>query len=170
MKIGFVSSGNSGVGVLNRLLSLGHEVIVYNHSLFRADDLLEKGARIVQSPFHVTDADLVISMISDDKEFETVVYGEDGLMKTLRPDTIHISMGKISSEFAEQLHMDHLILGTHFVGAPVFGDATNAETGHLFFAVAGECEVLEKCQGIFNDLSRQVFRVSNTPSLALQCH
>lgn len=45
MKIGFVGTGVMGTGMINNLLAAKHDVIVYNRTREKADDVIANGAR-----------------------------------------------------------------------------------------------------------------------------
>ena len=81
MKIGIVGTGKMGSAMAKRLLSLNHQVFVWNRSAARAQPLLELGARPAASLGELaTQADLVITMLTDEKALEAVYFGAEGLL------------------------------------------------------------------------------------------
>ena len=50
MKIGFIGLGSMGLPMARNLLDAGHELVVYNRTRSRADELARKGGKAAGSP------------------------------------------------------------------------------------------------------------------------
>jgi 3-hydroxyisobutyrate dehydrogenase-like beta-hydroxyacid dehydrogenase len=96
MKIGFIGLGQMGAGMAANLLKAGHEVVVYNRTASKADALVRLGAQAQHSIEAVCAADTVITMLSDDNALEDVVFGEGGVLASLKKGAVHISSSTIS--------------------------------------------------------------------------
>lgn len=166
MKIGFIGLGHMGSKMAARLLQAGFELSVFNRTASRAEELVHQGAKLVQSPAELAECHIVISMVTDDKALESVVYGERGFLRHLEPGTIHISMSTISPSFAEHLESDHQMVNCFLVGAPVFGRPDAAATGKLFILAGGDEQVLRSCKRVFAALAQKVFTVGDSPGQA----
>ena len=53
MKVGFIGLGLMGIRMANNLIEHGHELVIYNRTIEKADQLIKKGAVLVQSPLEV---------------------------------------------------------------------------------------------------------------------
>src|SRR5246127_3446696 len=90
MKVGFIGLGHMGAGMAANLLKAGHEVTAYNRTAGKDRALIEHGAGAAA---HVADAcrgDVVITMLADDNALEGVVFGDNGVMVSLRKGAIHV--------------------------------------------------------------------------------
>ncbi len=105
MKIGVCGTGRMGAAIAQRLMSVGHEVGVWNRDAAKTRPLAEAGAKSFASPAELVDGcEAVIVMLLNDAATEAVYQGANGILKgkltgklvidnsTVRPDTM-ISMG-----------------------------------------------------------------------------
>ncbi|PSJ40413.1 NAD(P)-dependent oxidoreductase [Allosphingosinicella deserti] len=164
MRIGFVGLGQMGSAMARNLLAAGHQLTVWNRSAGKADGLGAEGARAAASPAEAADgADIVVTMLADDKAVEEVVFGDQGLLSGTR---LHVSMSTISVALAERLTAAHAEAGGVLVSAPVFGRPAAAEAAKLFIAAAGPADARAACTPLFDAVGQRVFAVGDTPSQA----
>ncbi|HQT38251.1 MAG TPA: NAD(P)-dependent oxidoreductase [Acidocella sp.] len=166
MKVGFIGLGQMGHGMALNLLNAGHEVIVYNRSSGKANDLIERGAHEAASVASASGGDAVITMLADDNALEQVALGEAGIIANLAKSALHISSSTISVALAERLTKTHAQAGQRFVSAPVFGRPDAAAAGKLFVAAAGADDALKDCAPLFDAIGQRTIILSPTPSLA----
>jgi 3-hydroxyisobutyrate dehydrogenase-like beta-hydroxyacid dehydrogenase len=166
MKIGFIGLGHMGVGMAANLAAAGHQLSVFNRSPGRAGRLVELGAREVQSLASACDADVVVTMLSDDSAVSSVAFGEDALIAHLPKEAIHVSMSSISVALSERLEAAHAAAGQRFLAAPVFGRPAMAAAGKLFIVVAGPAATVETCQPLFQAMGQKTIVVGRNPPLA----
>ena len=73
----------------------------------------------------------------DDAAVESIVFGEAGIINSLRKGAIHISSSTISVALSDKLAAAHAEKEERFVSAPVFGRPEAAAAAKLFITVAG---------------------------------
>ncbi len=166
MKIGFMGLGHMGSKMAARLIHAGFDLSVYNRTPSAATEVVAQGANLVQTPADLSDCHIIISMLSDDKAVESVVYGERGFLRHLEPGAIHICMSTISPSLAEHMDVDHKMVNCFLVGAPVFGRPELAEAGKLFIMAGGDEQVLKSCKRVFAALAQKVFHIGESPAHA----
>jgi 3-hydroxyisobutyrate dehydrogenase len=77
--IGFLGTGNMGIGMAARLLEAGHNVRVFNRTKIKAVPLIEKGAVFADTPRQAAEgADAIIAMVGDDAASRAVWLGDEG--------------------------------------------------------------------------------------------
>ena len=160
MQVGFIGLGHMGRGMAANLLAAGHALTVYNRSSDKADPLIGKGARLAKTPGDAARAQVVITMLADDHAVERVVFDKGGILDSLAPGAIHVSMSTISVALAERLAAAHRDKGQEFVAAPVFGRPDAAAAAKLFIVTAGKPEAVATCQPLFDALGQRTFIVS----------
>jgi len=160
MQVGFIGLGHMGRGMAANLLAAGHALTVYNRSSDKADPLIGTGARLAKTPGDAARAQVVITMLADDHAVEQVVFDEGGVLDSLAPGAIHVSMSTISVALAERLAGAHRDKGQEFVAAPVFGRPDAAASAKLFIVTAGKPEAVATCQPLFDALGQRTFIVS----------
>jgi 3-hydroxyisobutyrate dehydrogenase-like beta-hydroxyacid dehydrogenase len=161
-----------GAPMAKRLLGARHELTVWNRTHRRAEALGAEGAQIAASPADVArSCDVVMTMLFDDAAHEEVLFGPhglpvNGLMSTLRPGALHISLSTISVALSQRLTEEHARRGQLFVAAPVFGRPNVAEEGKLWIAVAGADDAVGKARPLLEPLSRGISVVGKEPRQA----
>jgi 3-hydroxyisobutyrate dehydrogenase-like beta-hydroxyacid dehydrogenase len=156
MKIGFLGLGNMGEPMARNLLnSDNHEITVYNRTFSKTENLKKKGAHVAGSVQElVSNADVLITMLSDDYALLSVMYDEGGL-DAMNEGAIHVSMSTISTELSREFEDVHEQENTTFVSAPVFGRPDFAAEGKLWIVAAGDNEAIEKCKPLFDIMGRE---------------
>ena len=156
MKIGFIGLGQMGSAMAATLLQAGHDLTVYNRTRTAADPLEKAGAQVASSPAEAaSQADAVITMLSNDEAVEAVTLGRDGLIEGLGKEAVHISMSTISPNLSKQLTNSHTQAGQAYLAAPVFGRPDAAEKGNLWVVVGGDKAQIKRCQPIWDTVSQR---------------
>jgi 3-hydroxyisobutyrate dehydrogenase-like beta-hydroxyacid dehydrogenase len=155
-----------------RLLAARYELTVWNRTRQRTEVLASQGAQAAATPAEVArDCDVVMTMLFDDAAHEDVLFGPkdlpvNGLLGTLRPGALHISMSTISVALSQRLSEEHARRGQEFVAAPVFGRPNVAEEGRLWIAVGGADDAIARAHPLLEPLSRGISVVGNEPRQA----
>jgi 3-hydroxyisobutyrate dehydrogenase-like beta-hydroxyacid dehydrogenase len=165
MRVGFIGLGNMGAAMARNLLKAGHEVIVWNRSADKADALVAEGATLATSPAEAAQAEVVHTMLADDRALEAVTFGEDGLLSAA-PGFVHVAHGTISVKLAERLAQAHAGHGSIYVSAPVFGRPPAAIDAKLFVVAAGPEAGLARARPLFEAIGQRTFEIGETPSQA----
>jgi 3-hydroxyisobutyrate dehydrogenase-like beta-hydroxyacid dehydrogenase len=166
MDIGFIGLGNMGQGMAANLITAGHRVAVYNRSPDKAEALVRQGATAARSVAEASRAEVVFTMLSDDRAVETVAFGEGGIVASLAPGATHVSSSTISVALSERLATAHAGAGQRYAAAPVFGRPDAASAAKLFVVAAGAPEVLQPLSSLFDAIGQRTFVVSEQPHTA----
>ena len=165
MKIGVCGTGRMGSSIAHRLLSLGHEVGVWNRNSAKTKALIDAGAKLFASPAELVEGcDVLIVMLLNDAAIEAVYRGPTGILKsglagkliidmsTVRPDT----MASVGASVAQQ--------GAAFVESPVGGSTGPAKEGKLFGLVGGTKADVARAMPVLEQLCRRIEHVGDTGS------
>ena len=166
MKVGFIGLGQMGSGMAARLLKAGHELTVYNRTPEKAKPLVDKGAKLASRVSDACNGDVVFTMLADDGAVESVVLGQDGVLRHLAKGAMHISSSTISVALSERLAAAHAKAGQAFVAAPVFGRPSAAAAGELFVIVAGDRGAIDVANPLFAAVGQRTFVMSDKPEAA----
>jgi len=168
MKIGFIGLGRMGQGMGSRLLSGGHDLLVYNRTAGKAAEMEKAGARVAPSIAAVCkDRELVITMVADDAALNDVALGQGGVRDSLPKDAVHVSMGTHSAAAIQTVAAAHKQAGQPFVAAPVLGRPDAAAAGQIVIVCAGPAEALKKCEPAFSVLGRKTMAAASAPEAAI---
>jgi 3-hydroxyisobutyrate dehydrogenase-like beta-hydroxyacid dehydrogenase len=164
MDIGFIGLGAMGRAMAANLVEAGHRVRVWNRTRGPVDQLAGLGAEPAATPREAL-AEVVISMLADDDAVREVILAQ-GVLDAARAGTIHVNMATISVGLAQSLTDEHRRRGLHYVAAPVFGRPDAAAAGQLNIVAAGEGEVLDRVQPLFDAIGRRTWRMGREPRQA----
>jgi len=166
MKIGFIGLGRMGAGMASCLGQAGYDLTVFNRSAERMQALVGAGAKAAQNIAEVCAADVVFTMLADDKALEDVVLGPGGILGCLKPGAIHVSCSTVSVALSARLAQAHGQEQQGYIAAPVFGRPEAAAAGKLFMVAAGKRDLIESIQALFDVLGQRTFIVSEVPEKA----
>jgi 3-hydroxyisobutyrate dehydrogenase len=156
-KIGFIGLGIMGKPMALNLLKAGFEVTVYNRTESKTEEPVARGARKAGSPAEVAaDTTVIITIVSDTPDVESVILGENGVIEGIRPDSVVIDMSTISPEatrsIAARLREKH----THMLDAPVSGGEQGAIDGTLSIMAGGDTEIFERCLPVLQAMGKNI--------------
>lgn len=167
MKIGFIGLGHMGAAIAANLVKAHHEVAIWNRSPAKAQPLVQAGAVLASSPKEAARGrEVVFTMLADDAALDSVLQGNDGLMRGLDAGAVHISMSTIAVATADRLAEEHAAKQQRFACAPVFGRPDAAAAAKLFIVAAGDSRTLDLADPLFQVTGQRVFRVGEKPSAA----
>lgn len=158
--IGFIGLGTMGEPMAANLLRKGYSVIAYNRTPGKEGQLQELGADIANSPLEVAkQADVIITMISNDLAIEEVYYGDEGIFKELTPGTTLIDSSTVSPDLARRLAASATEKFCDFIDAPVTGSKPAAIDGSLLFMAGGDKQIIDGHQDILLAMGREVIHM-----------
>jgi 3-hydroxyisobutyrate dehydrogenase-like beta-hydroxyacid dehydrogenase len=140
------------------LLKAGFPLVVWNRTASRADELVKQGAKLAANPREVaSQADVLITIVSDPPALEDILWGANGAMDALRRGTIYIDSSTVSPNLARRAAKACADRGVDFLDAPVTGGNWGAEKGDLVFMVGGDAQVFERAKAVLEVLGKKFF-------------
>lgn len=121
------------------LAKAGHHVTVFNRTLVRADEFVDKhGGRAAASPaLAAQDASYVFSCVGNDEHLRAVTIGPEGAFESMSKGAVYVDHTTASADLARELSRHALRMGFGFLDAPVTGGQIGAEQGALSIMVGG---------------------------------
>jgi 3-hydroxyisobutyrate dehydrogenase len=145
-----------GAAIAERLLSVGHQVTVWNRSPDRAKALVEKGAKLAATPARLaSDSEVIITILSDADAIDAVYRGPQGLLAGECTGKLFIEMSTVRPEVERALAADVLAKGARMVDCPVGGTITPAREGKLFGFVGGDAEDVGRAKPVLEQMCRR---------------
>ncbi|MBK7334379.1 MAG: NAD(P)-dependent oxidoreductase [Betaproteobacteria bacterium] len=165
MNIGFVGLGRMGRPIARRLIEAGHDVVVFNRTPGRIDELVDAGARAADDVAAVCRGrSVVLTMLADDAALTDVAIRPGGLRDSLSAGAIHVAMGTHGVAAMSRIDAAHREASQRFVAAPVLGRPEAAEAGQLGIVVAGAPDASEACAPLFEAIGRRTFDAGTRPA------
>lgn len=160
--IGFIGLGIMGRPMAKRLLDAGYPLVVYDIVPAAMDEVVEAGAKAGTSIRDVAEqGDVVISMLPDSPDVESVAFGPDGVIENIRPGCIYVDMSTISPTVSERIAAEAKPKGIKVLDAPVSGGDVGAINGTLSIMVGGDQETFDDVLEIFQVVGQKIVLVGN---------
>ena len=143
--IGFIGIGLMGFPMAKNLLKSGYNLKAYNRSQDKADRLKEFGAEISLSVKDVvTNADIVITMLTDDAAVEKVM-SSDEFISNIKEGATVIDMSSVNPVLTIKYSKKLKEKKINYLDAPVSGGTIGAEEASLAIMVGGNEETFKNC-------------------------
>lgn len=156
-RVGFAGLGIMGRPMAANILKAGFPLSVYNRTRSRCDALIQQGASGCQSLRELAAAsDLVITMVSDTPDVESVLFQENGIAQGLHPGSVVVDMSTISpratAEFARRM-AEHSVA---MLDAPVSGGESGAIAGTLSIMAGGAPDTFQRCLPVLQAMGKTI--------------
>jgi 3-hydroxyisobutyrate dehydrogenase len=146
-----------GSSIAQRLISVGHEVGVWNRNSGKAKPLVEAGAKLYGSPAELVDScDAVVVMLLNDAASEAVYRGPNGILQSKLDGKLVIDMSTVRPD--TMISIGTSVAGQHaaFVECPVGGSTGPAREGKLFGLAGGTKEDIARAMPVLEQLCRRI--------------
>ncbi|MBO4853246.1 MAG: NAD(P)-dependent oxidoreductase [Schwartzia sp.] len=154
--IGFIGLGVMGASMAAHIIDGGYGLIVYNRTRSKAEPLLSRGAKWVDTPAEVAAlSDVVITIVGYPRDVEEVYLGENGILKTKKGGYV-IDMTTSSPMLAKRIYEAAKAKGVAALDAPVSGGDIGARKAQLVIMVGGDREAFDALQPVFNLIGRTI--------------
>lgn len=144
-RIAFFGIGTMGTPMVRNLMKAGHEVVTAYYPNTPSIEILEKeGLNVAGSNAEAAaGADIVITMLPEDKDIESVLLHPD-LINAIQPESVVMDMSSSRADTAMKLSEAYGARGVYTVDAAVSGGQTGAVNGTLAIFTAGDQAVIEE--------------------------
>jgi len=156
--LAFVGLGQMGLPMAGRLLDAGHDLIVWNRTPARADTLVARGAKLVDTPAEAARrSEVVFTMLSGPDALQEVVFGPGGLAEGIDDDDGHtlIEMSTVGPDMMRDL-AERLPDEVDVIDAPVLGSVPQATDGTLKIFVGAETELFDEWAPVLEGMGRPI--------------
>jgi 2-hydroxy-3-oxopropionate reductase len=155
-KVGFIGLGIMGAPMAANLQAGGCKLYLHDYKNPPAT-LIDGGATVCTSGAEVAKrADIIIVMVPDTPQVESVLFDPDGVAAGLSTGKIVIDMSSISpmatKEFAKKINK----LGCEYLDAPVSGGEVGARAATLTIMVGGSDEAFASARPLFDMMGKNI--------------
>lgn len=158
--IGFVGLGLMGRPMCKNLQLAGANLVIYNRSRAKVDEMAKQGMSPASSPREVAErTDTVIIMVSDTPAVEKVLTAPDGIIAGLKPGALVIDMGTTAVQATRKLAGEVRRKGAEYIDAPVSGGVLGAEAATLAIMAGGLDIAMARAMPLFEVLGKNITHV-----------
>ena len=160
MKIGIAGTGRMGEAIGLRLISLGHQLTVWNRTPEKTKGLASAGAQVAALPAAVAAAsEVVLTILTDEKAIDALYNGPQGLLSGAAAGKLFIEMSTVQPEVEVALGEKVRKKGAALVECPVGGTTGPARDGKLFGFAGGADADMARARPLLEQLCRRVEHV-----------
>jgi 3-hydroxyisobutyrate dehydrogenase len=165
MKIGVCGTGRMGSSIAQRLMSVGHEVGVWNRNPAKTKPLVDAGAKLFASPAELVEGcEVTVVMLLNDAATEAVYRAPDGILKAKLAGKLMIDMSTVRPDTMKSAGTAALKQGASFVECPVGGSTAPAKEGKLLGLIGGTKADVARAMPILEQLCRRTEHVGDLGS------
>jgi 3-hydroxyisobutyrate dehydrogenase len=156
VKVGLVGLGRMGSAIAQRLGERGCGVIAWDQN---SKAMAAQGNRVyaVGSPRAVAEsADVVLSIITEDKGVRRVFTGADGFLAANVAGKLFVEMSTLQPATHRELAPQVAAGGARLIDSPVLGSIPTVREGKLVALVGGEADDVARARSVLDHLTRRV--------------
>lgn len=162
--LGFIGTGNMGMGMVQRWLGQGGIAHICDTDAQRQEQGRSMGAQVHATPASVVEAlgkgGLLIVTVVTAEQVRDVLWGTHGAVSHLQPGHTVMLCPTISPEDCQDVGEQLLKLGVNCIDAPMSGGPVRAASGQMSLMVATPMSVLTAHEAVLHALADPVFHVS----------
>ena len=164
--ITFIGLGVMGYPMAGHLSKNNYNVTVYNRTNSKAKKWIDEyHGKIVLSPSEgAANADLVITCVGNDKDLREVLEGPNGVLKSIKSETIIIDHTTASANIAKYFYNICKSKNIDFLDAPVSGGQAGAENGKLSIMIGGDENIFNSTKNVLKSYGKNIQLIGNSGS------
>jgi 3-hydroxyisobutyrate dehydrogenase-like beta-hydroxyacid dehydrogenase len=156
MRVAVIGIGRMGRALVSRLLVGGQEVVVWNRTPGKANQLVSKGAWEARKIEEAARCDVVVLALADDAAVLST------LDKLVGSAGFVVNTSTVSPETTDRLAA---ALGPRFVASPIMGSPEMVETGQARYLVGGAPDTVSSLASLWEILG-EIVPCGDRPALA----
>lgn len=139
-----------GKPMAKNLLKDGCNLLVYDINKSAVDELISCGAKYASVLEMGQECDIVFTILPNGTIVQDILFGMDGLAKTLKEGSIVVDMSSVTPTESILCANKLKDMGLKFIDSPVSGGEPKAIDGTLAFMAGGKEEIYKKVEPFFN--------------------
>ena len=157
MTIGWIGTGVMGRSMAGHLLSAGHELVVFNRTRQKAEQLLERGAKWALTPAEIAQTcPIVFTMLGYPDDVREVTLGQSGVIAGMNAGGLLVDCTTSSPSLAVEIAARASSKGIESLDAPVSGGDIGARNASLSFMVGGNPQAFERAQPLLEKMGKTI--------------
>ncbi|HEY6687594.1 MAG TPA: NAD(P)-dependent oxidoreductase, partial [Propionibacteriaceae bacterium] len=163
MKVALIGAGRMGSAMGARVAGAGHDLVVFNRTRSRAEDLAGRTeARVADSARDAAEfAEVCLVSLADDTAVTATYLDDNGLIAGLQPRAVVCDASTVAPATVRGLRplvaqKDAILLDT-----PVSGSVSTVESGTLTVMVGGDQDALDRARPVLETFAKSIFHLGD---------
>jgi L-threonate 2-dehydrogenase len=163
VSVGLIGLGAMGNGMAQSLRRAGHAPYVFDVRTDIAQAFANSGGTACKSLAELGAAcDVVISVVVNAAQTESVLFGQDGCTASMKPGSVFIMCSTVDPNWSVALEARLAALGILYIDAPISGGAAKAASGEMTMMTAGKPEAYAIAEPILNNMAAKVYKLGDS--------
>jgi 3-hydroxyisobutyrate dehydrogenase len=156
-RIGWIGTGVMGSSMCGHLIGAGYKATVFNRTAEKTKALVEKGAKLAESPREVAAAsDVVFTIVGYPHDVREVTLGAQGTLAGAKAGTVLVDMTTSEPSLAIEIAEAAAAKNVRAVDAPVSGGDVGAKEARLSIMIGGEKDVVDALRPLFEIMGKTI--------------
>jgi 3-hydroxyisobutyrate dehydrogenase-like beta-hydroxyacid dehydrogenase len=156
-QVGFAGLGAMGAGIARRLMDAGYQVVGWNRTKSKAQDLLDAGMGWADSPRELAGrVDVLFTMLTNTAAIESTADGPDGVLAGIRPGMVWADISTIAPDASVALAERVAATGASFLDCPVSGSPATLAAGQMSVMVGGDRGAYDHIEAVLHAIGPKV--------------
>jgi putative dehydrogenase len=164
--VGVIGLGAMGLGIARSLLRAGFNVHACDvRSAVTEQFAAEGGVACVSPAAMAAECEIIVTVVVNAEQTETVLYGENGAVAALRPGSLVIGCATVAPTFAVALGQRLGEQNLLYLDAPISGGAAKAVSGEMTMMTSGPDDAYAKADAVLQGMAGKVYRLGDVHGL-----
>ena len=160
--VGVIGLGAMGSGMARSLRRHGHSVHVFDVRVEAAQAFATEGGVACDSLAELgAQCDVIVSVVVNAAQTESVLFGEGGCVATLRPGSTFVMCSTVDPNWSIALEARLAALGILYIDAPISGGAAKAASGEMTMMTAATPEAYAAVGPLLDAMAAKVYRLGD---------
>ncbi len=160
--VGLVGLGAMGLGMAQSLRRAGYAPHVFDLRREVAQDFARDGGTACETLAELgARCDVVVSVVVNAAQTESVLFGDDGVAATMRPGSLFVMCSTVDPNWSVALESRLAKQGILYLDAPISGGAAKAASGQITMMTAGTPEAYTRAGGVLDAMAAKVYRLGD---------
>ena len=166
VRVGLVGLGAMGRGMASSLRRAGYSLVVCDARAEVAQAFAAEGGRACATAAELGAlCDVVISVVVNAAQTESVLFGANGAAAAMRPGGLFIMCSTVDPNWSAALETRMDALGLRYLDAPISGGAVRAAAGQITMMTSGRAEAYTQADPILAAMAAKVYRLGDRAGL-----
>jgi len=166
VRVGLVGLGAMGRGMASSLRRAGYSLVVCDARAEVAQAFAAEGGRACATAAELGAlCDVVISVVVNAAQTESVLFGANGAAAAMRPGGLFIMCSTVDPNWSAALETRMDALGLRYLDAPISGGAARAAAGEITMMTSGRAEAYTQADPILAAMAAKVYRLGDRAGL-----
>ena len=160
--VGVIGLGAMGSGMARSLRRQGHSVRVFDVRAEAAQAFAAEGGVACDSLAELgAQCDVIVSVVVNAAQTESVLFGEGGCASTLRPGSTFVMCSTVDPNWSIALEARLAALDILYIDAPISGGAAKAASGEMTMMTAATPEAYAAVGPLLDAMAAKVYRLGD---------